>query len=80
MSRLYASIDSDARKTSATSRGHAHIDAHVRGWSEGVRVVARAAVAGFDEFDVYATSGSTGGAGDVLLGTLRAGIFEPVAS
>ena len=69
MSRLYASIDSDARKTQATSRGHRVMSTHTRGWSLGVRVVASADPASDeDTFDVYVTSGSGGNGSDVLLG------------
>lgn len=70
MSRLYASIDSDSRKTQATSRGHKRIDAHVRGWSSGVRVVARIED-DQDVFDVYATAGSNGHTSDKLVATIR---------
>jgi len=68
MSRLYASIDSDARKTQATSRGHKHIDSHTRGWDLGVRVVASLEDSGREVFEVYATSGSNGGTSDDLIG------------
>lgn len=57
MSRLYASIDSDARKTQATSRGYKHMSAHVRGWDNGVEVVANGN-GGKDVFYIYATGGS----------------------
>jgi hypothetical protein len=57
MSRLYASIDSDARKTQATARGHKEISAHVRGWDSGVRVAA-SIEDGRDVFHVYETGGS----------------------
>lgn len=73
MSRLYASIDSDARKTQATSRGHQHIESHTRGWSAGVEVVARVVLADKtdrDEFQVYMTTGSGGSGGRTLLGTV----------
>jgi len=70
MSRLYASIDSDARKTQATSRGHKHIDSHVRGWNVGVRIVART-VGEDDVFDIYATGGSNGAESDKLVGTVE---------
>ena len=70
MSRLYASIDSDARKTQATSRGYHNVEAHVRGWNLGVRVAAR--TCGDDDvFDVYVTAGSNGGASDVLVATIE---------
>lgn len=77
MSRLYASIDSDARKTQATSRGHKHIDAHIRGWDSGVRVIARVTESG-DVFDVYHTGGSNGGDSDQLIGTVHGDSFYRV--
>jgi hypothetical protein len=70
MSRLYASIDSDARKTQATSRGFRNIESHVRGWNLGVRVAART-VGEDDVFDVYVTSGSSGGESDHLVATIE---------
>ena len=75
MSRLYASIDSDARKTQATSRGHRRISAHVRGWNDGVRVVARIEDDS-DVFDVFATGGSSGHRPETLVGTLRGNYFD----
>lgn len=69
MSRLYASIESDARKTPATSRGHKEIESHTRGWHNGIRVVARATDSG-DVFDVYRTGGSNANESDQLIGTL----------
>ena len=38
MSKLYATIDSDARKTQATSRGHKRITTHAASWAGAVRV------------------------------------------
>lgn len=74
MSRLYASIDSDARKTQATSRGHKSIEAHVRGWNAGIEVTAR--VDGdADVFDVFSTSGSNGGGSRRYIGTLTDDVF-----
>ena len=72
MSRLYASIDSDSRKTQVTSRGHRHIESHTRGWNLGVQVIGSPDVHDeqADAFYIYATSGSTGGR-STLMGTLR---------
>jgi hypothetical protein len=66
MSRLYASIDSDSRKTQATSRGHKHVSAHTRGWSAGVAVEASIDAHGRDQFHVYLTGGSNGGSRSLL--------------
>ena len=59
MSALYASIGSDTRKTQATSRGHRHIDAHVRGWDSGVEVEAFHDEETGDRFHVYGLPGAT---------------------
>jgi len=75
MSRLYASIDSDARKTQATSRGHKNISAHVRGWDSGVEVVARADETG-DVFDIYLTTGSHASGSKQLVGRVTDGEFD----
>ena len=72
MSRLYASIDSDARKTQATSRGHKQISAHVRGWDDGVEVQAFADETGVG-FYIYQTGGSNGAMNPKLIATLRDG-------
>lgn len=69
MSRLYASIESDARKTIPTSRGHKHINTHTRGWDSGVRVIARVED-DRDVFDVYATAGSNGSRREKLIATI----------
>jgi len=70
MSRLYASISSDASKTEGTRRGHRVILSHTRGWNIGVKV--RATVRG-DEvvLDIYATGGSNGAGREHYLGTVE---------
>lgn len=80
MSRLYASIDADASKTQATRRGYKHIEAHVRGWNDGVRVVAsvddrEGMRGGVDVFDVFRTSGSNASQVDVWIGRIVGGRF-----
>jgi hypothetical protein len=67
VSRLYASIDSDSRRTLATSRGHRRIDTHTRGWDSGVRVVAYVDADDHDVIDVYQTAGSNGSASERLI-------------
>lgn len=71
MSKLYASIDSDARKTQATSRGHRSISAHVRGWDVGVSVEARVDDDGEVVLYVYRTSGSNGAGSSKLIAEVR---------
>lgn len=68
MSKLYASIDSDASRTEATRRGHRRISTHTRGWDIGVRVEAGLDMNGSEVFEVYVTAGSNGGARDDLIG------------
>ena len=82
MSRLYGSIDADASKTQATRRAYRNISAHVRGWNEVIRIVARVDSNDRETFEVYATSGSNGGGSDRLIFTLEDGlsVFEEVAS
>ena len=75
MSALYASIDSDTRKTQTTSRGHKDISAHVRGWDSGVEVVARHDETG-DTFDVYVTTGSNNSGARLLIGRVNDGAFS----
>jgi hypothetical protein len=79
MSRLYASIDSDSRRTLATSRGHRRIDTHTRGWDSGVRVVAYVDADGRDAFDVFQTGGSAGGASERLIARVIDGQAGAVA-
>ena len=68
MSKLYASISSDAARTEATRRGHKRISTHTRGWTLGVRVVANVHSSGALVFSLYTTSGSNGGGADELIG------------
>jgi hypothetical protein len=79
MSRLYASIDSDARKTQATSRGHKRIDAHVRGWDNGVEVVANGN-GGKDVFYVYATGGSNAPSKRTLVAVIGGDAMDMIAA
>jgi hypothetical protein len=83
MSRLYASIDSDARKTSATSRGHKRVTTHTRGWAAGVQVEA-SIIDGRDCFEIYLTGGSNGAQSRQYLGYVQdtdsalGAVFVPV--
>lgn len=64
MSKLYATMDSDTRKRSLTTRGHNSIQAHIRGWDFGVAVDVEMTADGGGGDDpivtVYLTSGSNG--------------------
>ena len=52
MSKLYATIDSDARKTKATSRGHKSIITHTACWDGAIRVEMWQAVDGSIQYRV----------------------------
>lgn len=67
MSKLYASITSDSRKTPATSRGHKEINCHVHGWNKGIRVICRLGSKNNPQFEVWSTGGSNGGDIEKLL-------------
>jgi hypothetical protein len=68
MSKLYASIDSDARKTQATSRGHHDLSAHVRGWDLGIETSAHVRPDnGRVEIRVWITGGSNAARSQRLL-------------
>lgn len=75
--RLYATIDSDRGSTTASRGGNRHLTAHVRGWTAGVRVIARGDADNVDRFEVWQTSGSNGGDRDVLLGVIADGRYAP---
>ena len=40
MSKLYSTVESDARKNPVTARGHKHISSHVMGHGVGIEVSA----------------------------------------
>lgn len=70
MARFYGSMTGQA-KTEATRRGSAKsgVEAHVRGWEVGVRVIIRD-VGGVDRLEVYKTSGSNATSRDKLIAVL----------
>ena len=67
MSKLYGELNSDARKTLATARGHKVITAHLRGWDEGVRVGVFINENGTVGVEVWRTGGSNGSRPDKLI-------------
>lgn len=68
--RFYGSLRGNGR-TEATKGGHKGIEGHVRGWSVGVAVRGQAnPVTDQDQFTIWATEGSNGGARDVEIGTV----------
>ena len=60
MSKMYASITTDATKTEGTKRAHKFDNAHVRGWNLGIEINAFTTEEGKQVFEVYKTSGSNG--------------------
>ena len=52
------------------------ITTKTNGWDSGVRVVGSHAD-GKDVFYIYQTAGSNGRNSEVLLGTIKAGVYEP---
>ena len=63
MSKMYASITTDATKTEGTKRAHKLANAHVRGWNLGVEINAYTTEEGKQVYEVYQTSGSNGSRG-----------------
>lgn len=82
MSHFYASVDASPNRGTATKTGtkKSGMNAHVRTWEYGVRVVAHHTAAGADLFDIYVTSGSTGGASDRLIATVTPDGVEIIES
>lgn len=72
MAQFYGEIKGQAR-TSATRRGSkaSGLEAHLRGWNIGVRVVLEYKEGIGDIVHVYRTGGSNGGDNDVLIATLQ---------
>ena len=59
MSRFYGTFNSDCTKQSS-KRGHTYIDAHIRGWSIGIKVIVEpCSVCGADCITYGITGGST---------------------
>ena len=52
MSKLYATIDSDARKTRATARGHRRIITHAASWNGAIQVVLTIGEDGKERYEV----------------------------
>ena len=64
MSKLYASVDADNRKTT-TKCGHRNMSAHIRGWNKGIKIEVE--VVGFREiYKVYETGGSNNPSGTLI--------------
>lgn len=72
MAHFYGEVKGQA-KTPATRRGskNSGLEAHLRGWEIGVRVVLEYREGVGDVINVYRTSGSNGGGSDVLIATLN---------
>lgn len=71
MSQFYAEIQGNRGGASRGGSKNSGIDGHLRGWSNGVRVVGRHnKETGKDEFSVYKTSGSNGSKPEELIATV----------
>jgi hypothetical protein len=68
MARLYGGIVGNRGEATRLGTAKSGMRAFVQGWSSGVKVYASVTSNDRDEFDVYMTSGSNGGRGDVYLG------------
>ncbi len=79
MSRLYASIDSDSRKTLATARGIRRIVSHTRGWDSGAEVVA-IGHGDADAFYIYATGGSNNPSRHRLVAVIGGNSMDRIAA
>ena len=58
MSKMYASITTDATKTEGTKRAHKSATAHIRGWNLGVKIIASTDENDKQIFEVFKTGGS----------------------
>lgn len=70
MARFIGYLEGSRGETSRLGTPTSGIRAQAQGWNVGVRVFGRAD-GDTDKFLVYATSGSTGGRPDQLLGVVR---------
>jgi len=75
MSKLYTTIDSDARKTKATSRGHKRITTHTACWGGAIRVTLWIDVDGTERYSVdrVAWQGDGGDAHPIAEGSFNEG-------
>jgi hypothetical protein len=70
MSRFYLTASNSRGNTTSAAGSSRGQDAHLRGWSAGVEVVASVGDDG-DEFRIYMTHGSNGGGNRELVGIVR---------
>ena len=77
MAQFYAEIQGNRGEATRMGSKASGIRGHIRGWDNGVRVVGRVGPSGRDVFDVYATGGSNGRKGDVLIGHVTEDGFQP---
>lgn len=75
MSRLYGELKGSAR-TPAKRRAISVMEAHIAGWTVGVRIVAQSGAAEDDRIYIYTTPGKDS-ADSKLLGVLTQRGFEP---
>jgi len=72
MARFYAEIQGNRGMTARQGSQDSGIWGHIRGWNVGIRIEGYVDEDGTDYFRVYRTSGSNGGASDILIAIVRA--------
>lgn len=73
MARFYGSMRGNRGEVTRCGTQSSGLEAHVRGWRLGAKVVVSHSPSGIDTIHVYSTHGSGGNGKDKLLLTLRQG-------
>ena len=68
MSRFYGSMNSDKKSAEVTKPGHKYINAHIRGWDFGVRVILGLDKDGVERATICLTGGSMASFKEVPIG------------
>jgi hypothetical protein len=75
MAHFYANIKGNRGEATRIGTPKSGLSGHIRGWDIGAKVFCRVNSKGEDEIQVYSTSGSNGGGGDVYVATItKAGV------
>ena len=75
--RFYTTATNSRKRSIGIGGGAKNQEVHTRGWTSGVRVVAKPHPTDkrLDVFDLYMTYGSNGGLPDEFIGTVTRGFF-----
>ena len=76
MSRFYGSLNSGGGQVTRGGGPNKPLSGHIRGWGVGAKVYMDVDSEGRDVVEVYATHGSNGAGGDVLIARFTASIFN----